>query len=406
MPQLSEDFYTYGGVPNPRKWEIHDPHRGRGNWAGRQPGLFIRENIWVRKWKAWNFGGLRIRAKGHPMDTQDYNRVFRKSGPGMQGDTFEDRGYSEYSMGMLSSKRAVRYGYFEVESRNMKTQLVNSWWFSSKVNGIWTEIDVYENSHVSHLESKWRIDMRLKVVPNAHAATEPMEIIEPDKLITAKPAWYTHWEHISKRPHTYGLLWTPKRIVWFFDGRPFVSIPNRHWHRKLFVRFDVETNMAWHGIVPNVWSLRKHPKLYHVHYFRVWSINFAPRGGPVRAVARVQFSEMEDEALIQGTTRMKKTTGVARDATETDELLASYFAGVADSTDSDWTMQTKAMLAKDKLKTPFCLARAPYGNEVYGMENKPPASLTMHQYIKALMAEPENVGLFERVKDYFMSMWE
>ena len=340
------------------------------------------------------------------MDTRDFNRIFRRTGPGMQGDTFEDHGYSEYSMGMLSSRRAVRYGYFEVESRNMKTQLVNSWWFSSKMNGWFSEIDVYENSHVSHLESKWRIDMRKKVVPNAHAATEPMDIIEPDKLITAKPRWYNHWENLQKKPHTYGLLWTKQRITFFFDGKPYVSIPNRHWHRRLFVRFDVETNMEWHGIVPNVWRLRKSPKIYDVHYFRVWSIDYAPRKGRIRPVARVDFAEMEDEALIQGVTRMAKTKDVQTDSTKADAMLAGYFAGEQPSTDSDWTADTEKVLANYTGKSANCLARHPFGKEVFGKEIRAPYHLTTHQYNKAMMAENERVGIVEQVKNYVMQMFE
>ncbi len=400
VPELSDDFFNYHGNPDPSKWIVHDPYKGRGNWAGRQPGLFIKDNVWNQRWRPWNFGGLRIQARGHPKDSAEYIRLFRKGGPSIPGDTFEGHGYEEYTMGMVSSKRAVRYGYFEVESKNMPTQLVNSWWFSNRERGIWTEIDVYENSHVSHLESQWKIDMRTKVVPNALAYVDPGKIIDPGKLVSSKPAWYNHHEHITRRPHTYGLLWTPKRITYFFDGKPYVSVPNKYWHRKLFVRFDVETNMKWHGIIPNVWRLNKNPKIYSVHYFRVWSIDYAPRRGPIRPLARVSYSDvMKDELVLEGTTRLARTSEAQRDASEADMLLANYFAGDEEGTTPEWDMKQR-ISRKQMLKEMTCLLRGPHGDEKFGEEVKPPGNLTMHQYIRALEADADHRGIFETAKDY------
>jgi len=105
-------------------------------------------------------------------------------------------------MGMVSSKKAVRYGYFEVESRIMATQLVNSFWMSSKINGRFEEIDVYENSHVNAQESQWNVDMRFYSVPNAHASRSRSADVDPGNLITAKPPWYkrgTSIGNISRR---------------------------------------------------------------------------------------------------------------------------------------------------------------------------------------------------------------
>jgi len=229
--QMSDDFTKYTGKPSRQKWVVTDPFtHNRGQWYGRQPGAFLRENVWTQLKSLRNRGGLHIQAKAYPKDSRGYERVFRRT-KARSDKTLEDQGYEEYTMGMVSSKKAVRYGYFEVESRIMATQLVNSFWMSSKINGRFEEIDVYENSHVNAQESQWNVDMRFYSVPNAHASRSRSQDVDPGNLITAKPPWYKHWEHIQKRPVTYGMLWAPNRITWFVNGLPFTSTPNKHWNQ-------------------------------------------------------------------------------------------------------------------------------------------------------------------------------
>lgn len=277
---MSDDFFKINSWrPNPKKWEVHDPAKGTGSWDGRQPGLCMRENVWVQKPGAGNFHGLRIRARSYWKGTPRYNQIFRRR-PGVGRNpwkTAEQRGYETFTTGMVSSKKAVLYGYFEVEARTMLTQLVNAWWFSSRIGNKWSEIDVFENSYVSQYESKWKMDMRRRSVPNAHFFNQPGDVTR-DKLFTLKPKEYEHWEPIAFKSHTYGLLWTPETIVWYFDGKPFVSAPNTKWHQPLFVRFDVETNFRWHGILPNVNELHKNPRMFSVHYFRVYNVNWGRDG--------------------------------------------------------------------------------------------------------------------------------
>ena len=103
---------------------------------------------------------------------------------------------------------------------------------------------------------------------------------------------------------------------------------------------------------------------------------------------------------------MSKTKGVQKDATESDMLVASYFAGEETSTDLDWTQQTANLKAADKLRNPFCLYRAPYGNEQYGKENLAPFHLSSHQYVKAYEADPVSEGVFTEVRNYLKQMFQ
>lgn len=366
----SDNFYQYAGRPNPAKWTVHDPHRGIGTWDGRQPGLCHAGNVWIMKKREFNHGGLRIQAMGHYKWTASYRKIFHVTGP-RRKTTFDKRGYNTYTTGMISSKRPVKYGYFEVEAKTMKTQLVNAFWFSSRINGKWTEIDVFENSHITSKESKWNMDMRLRSVPNAHVYNRPTARIHRKHLLSLRPPHFEHHEPLAFRAHVYGLLWTPKVITWFFDGKPFVSVPNKHWHQPMFVRFDVETNLAWHGILPNRKLLHDHPRLFSVHYFRVYSLK--KKNTQAWTPAGRQLSALDDELL--GTSgRVEAQQEVAGK----DEAAAARKAA---NSVNDVTAQSYPGLKEANTEDPTTLQRAPYAGETFGEVVPPPPGMTWAEAI-------------------------
>lgn len=398
---MSDDFFKYSSWrPDPKKWLVHDPARGTGSWDGRQPGLCLRENVWVQKPTPYNFMGLRIRARSYYKDSPRFNQIFRRK-PGVGRNPFktpEERGYQTYTTGMVSSKKAVLYGYFEVEARTMLTQLVNAWWFSSRINNKWTEIDVFENSYVNKQESKWNMDMRKRSVPNAHSFDAPGDVSR-DKLYTLKPKEYEHWEPIAYKSHTYGLLWTPERIVWFFDGKPFVSAKNTHWHQPVFVRFDVETNFRWHGILPNVWKLHNNPRMYSVHYFRVYNINWGRDGKtwtPFKWWHRYGGITIRDVLTSVrnvdpvSARRLAGSSDVAPAATKKDAMQAEKDCrGKKGQRTLPQTFEASDMNFTNR-EMPGDLQHAPYQGEQFGKPVTPPDGMTWDEVIKRYAEKTRN----------------
>lgn len=414
---ISDEFHSYSGKPNPWKWVPTDPMKRIGNWFGRQPGLFQPQNIYVEKWQMWNFGGLRILATAYPRDTEKYTQIFDRTPPGMQ-DTLESQGYEEYVTGLLSSKHAFKYGYFELRSHSMRTQLVNTWWFSGRSGNVWSEIDVYENSHVSKAESKWNVDMRPQIVPNAHAFYGPANTFDPFNMISVKPPWYTHTEPLAWKPHTHGLLWTPTKVTFFFEGKPYLTIPNKHWHNPLHMRIDVETNIRWHGIVPNVWKLNRHPELYKVMYFRAWSVGWYPEkrntNKNLNSAARMtvhdvpdlvghqRLASMYDRAVSRMATKSDgeaeeeedEDYAVRRNATKTDMRIADWQSG------KDPGVECKMVEKNDTDGELEGYEMHRLGKE-FGKKLLAPHELSWVQAIKAFMKEEAPPGLWERMVDYF-----
>lgn len=429
--QMSEEFHLQKGRINPLRWIVHDPHRGIGMWDGRQPGLCHVKNVWIKGWRPWRFGGLQIQANAWARGTDEYYNLFETKRP-RRDASFEWYGYSTYTTGMVSSKRAVKYGYFEIEAMTMRTQLVNAWWFSSRVNGIWSEIDVFENSHVTKAESKWNMEMTVRSVPNAHVYNRPTQRIDPKHLISARPKDYVHPEPIARRPIVYGLLWTPTSIIWFINGKPFVAIANQYWKQPLFVRFDVETNFAWHGILPNVQELNRSPKHFEIKYFRVWSLEYtgAPGLNKWSATARTVDStivEMDDAMLgtsgtiaghlrgvppsvryLDDDDKPNKLDGELVDADELDELRAEYYASRVRDVKTK-TYGNVNQLPWDK-HDPMTLVRVPYEGESFGEYIRAQNNMTwqdiINKYSKQMPPPKTWEGFLDRVADWFKHLFD
>jgi len=276
---LSDNFYEYTGYPKAHKWKIHDPHSCTGDWNGRQPGLFVKKNVWVQKERDGFLGGLIISANAFSPTDSKYHEYFDShvdcSRHYPHRKTFKQLRYHQYTTGMVSSVDEVLYGYFEVRAKTMQTQLVNSFWFQGTHADIVTEIDVFENMHIKANESKWHYDAQSYSSPNAIAYNRTIkdDFDAPERnLVHPKLISMKHHEPISFTPHTYGLLWTEKEIVWFFDGKRYTHIQNTHWHKPLRVRFDVETNYGLHGIIPDPDDLKDDRMQFIIQFFRHWKV--------------------------------------------------------------------------------------------------------------------------------------
>ena len=165
-----------------------------------------------------------------------------------------DKGYHTYTSAAVKSKTTVRYGYFEVKCRPMKSHGSSSFWFYDSTPELWTEIDVFEiGGGAPGFEKKYNM--------NVHVFRTPTE-----KKHWSRHAHWTAPSNLADNYHVYGLQWDKDMIKWYFDGVLVRRLDNTHWHQPLTLNFDSETMPDWFGL-PKDSDL---PSTYSIEYVRAW----------------------------------------------------------------------------------------------------------------------------------------
>jgi beta-glucanase (GH16 family) len=221
---MSDEFE--GEALDPNKWYPKNPR-----WLGRQPAFFYPGNVSVSE------GKLHLTMK-------------KEEVPQMP----RDKGYHTYTSAAVQSKTRVKYGYFEVKCKPMKSHGSSSFWFYDNTPDLWTEIDVFEiGGAAPGFEKKYNM--------NVHVFRTPTE----------KKHWAFHGEWIAPSNladdyHVYGLEWDKDKVKWYFDGVLVRWVENTHWHQALTLNFDSETMPKWFGL-PKDSDL---PSTYSIEYVRAW----------------------------------------------------------------------------------------------------------------------------------------
>jgi len=221
---MSDEFESTTLDPN--KWWPTNP-----SWRGRQPARFDPNNVKVAD------GKLHL--------------TMRKQ---ESSETWKSRGYHTYTSAAVQSKTTVRYGYFEVKAKAMKSHGSSSFWFYHSTADWWTEIDVFEiGGGAPGFERKDNM--------NVHVFRTPTE----KKHWSVSGQW-TASSNLADDYHVYGLEWGKDKLQWYFDGVLIRWVENTHWRQPLTLNFDSETMPDWFGL-PKDTDL---PSTYSVEYVRAW----------------------------------------------------------------------------------------------------------------------------------------
>jgi hypothetical protein len=221
---MSDEFE--GNKLDPNKWHPKNP-----GWLGRQPAYFYPGNVTLSD------GKLHL-----TMRKQEVPEMPR------------DKGYHTYTSAAVKSKTTVKYGYFEVRCRPMKSHGSSSFWFYDSTPEIWTEIDVFEiGGGAPGFEKKYNM--------NVHVFRTPSE----NKHWSMGEVWIAP-KGLADDYHTYALEWDKDKIKWYFDGVLVRWVENTHWHQPLTLNFDSETMPKWFGL-PKDSDL---PSTYSIEYIRSW----------------------------------------------------------------------------------------------------------------------------------------
>lgn len=225
---------------------------------------------------------MKIEARGIENGTKESEEIFgyvpsgQKNG---ESKSLKEMGYWGYTSGMVEARRAVKYGYFETRVKPLKDKIVSGFWMSADIEGgDWTELDLMESSFIEAGVQKFGTDMRKRIISNAHVFRNVSAGIGRDNMYTVRPNVYEDKGVLADQYKVYAMDWNPKRITWLVDGYPYVSIENKYWHSPLYLKFDVETNMDWHGVIPDIKTMGR--KTYNVDYIRVYSYKRRNNSGP------------------------------------------------------------------------------------------------------------------------------
>ncbi|MHC4437895.1 MAG: family 16 glycosylhydrolase [Planctomycetota bacterium] len=269
---MSDEFE--GIKLDPDKWHPRNP-----KWLGRQPAYFYPGNVTVSDGKLH----LAMRKREVP-------------------EMPRDKGYHTYTSAAVKCKTTVKYGYFEVKCKPMKSAGSSSFWFYENTPKIWTEIDVFEiGGGAPGFEKKYNM--------NVHVFRTPTE----NKHWSMHGEWFAP-TNLADDYHTYALEWDEERIQWYFDGVLIRWVENTHWHQPLTLNFDSETMPDWFGL-PKDSDL---PSTYSIEYVRAWKkdadesfVQVSPRDKryfeltdgrpyiPVGLNMIAPYGDTEDEALAR-----------------------------------------------------------------------------------------------------------
>lgn len=227
IEELTDEFD--GEELDAGKWHDHNP-----DWKGRQPGFFSRENVSVKD------GMLHLTARVEELENVP-------------------EGYHTFTTAAVKSKALVKYGYFEIRCRPMKSKASSAFWFYRHTKEEWTEIDVFELAGAGKWMDKY--DRRNRYNMNVHVFHSPTVT----EHFSNKEVWVAPF-HFTDDFHVFALEWDKDTIKWYVNGEVVRTLENTHWHQPLHMNFDSETMPDWFGL-PDPANL---PSTFSIDYIRSW----------------------------------------------------------------------------------------------------------------------------------------
>ena len=110
---------------------------------------------------------------------------------------------------------------------------------------------------------------------NAHVFRNKSAGISQEKKYSPDVGRIELNESLADSYKVYGVDWNPHTITWYVNGFPFAQIENTYWHQPLFLKFDIETNEAWQGVIPDMSEMGT--KTFSVDFVRVFKYEKKPK---------------------------------------------------------------------------------------------------------------------------------
>lgn len=201
------------------KWRL----TSSGNWIGRSPGLFLKENV------SESDGNLRIKATKLANNRTINGSLFTHGGGYVEG-------LHPMNVGL----------YLECKMKANKTFLSSTFWLNNKRgegNGCdirVTELDIQECVGTLTGTSSLALRGWDKIMhSNTHSRTTSCD----ETPIGSSPKWSSLGENAAENYHVYGAWWkSPREIICYLDGKKIHTLtPKADFNLNSYLRLVVET---------------------------------------------------------------------------------------------------------------------------------------------------------------------
>ncbi len=135
-----------------------------------------------------------------------------------------------YTTGMLTTEKSFTqtYGYFEIKTTlPAGPGLWPAFWMMSTRQGSYEEFDIMENHGRDPKTVYCSVHRRHIDPPTNVTDTIPIDTVT--------------------RPHTYGLLWTARELVWYIDDKEVTRHPNPGINDSMYLLVTIGVGGAWGG---------------------------------------------------------------------------------------------------------------------------------------------------------------
>lgn len=258
------DEFNYTGQASATKWEVSDPPNTSHLWHGRFPGHFDSDAVSV------SGGKLRIVASQKNKWLKDYDGNWK---------TFTHQG------GLVHSKQAGSYGYYEAKIKGNKTFMSTTFWLITKgcSSGRGTELDILETFGVATQNSNGVKTVGMenftkRMNCNTHGFGCPGRTNNQESG-TGAFLDATNTAKTSDAEHIYGALWlNANKVIFYLDGKKIGEVvPHTNFDMQMHLKMVVEAydwNRPKSGSDGMNASLADRTTTYD--YVRVWKLENAP----------------------------------------------------------------------------------------------------------------------------------
>lgn len=213
------------------RWETSNKR-----WIGRKPGFFRTENVVVRD------GSMRLWSREDQPPFPNYS------------------GYKDFSTGFVKTKKARKYGYFEISAKLMDSRISSAFWFANNEPTLWTELDVFEYSTSD--KKTWY------GAPFGHSFNTNMHVHRhPDGVHFSRPKIFDVGFNLSESVVKVGFNWQIDSIEWYLNDSLLRKEDNEHFHQPLHLQLDSETFPNWFSL-PEKYGNNKLPNFFEIFYVR------------------------------------------------------------------------------------------------------------------------------------------
>jgi len=257
-PAMSDEFE--GGTLDLSKWTtglMATADGKTGPWNGRQPSLFIDQNVAVGTGPSGT-GNLKITVRKDPTNSAFISAL-------------QSQGYNTYTSGIVHTKARGGDGYYEIKAKPMYSSVSSACWFQQEdqtqfPNWV-TEIDVFEiGGNATGFPARSTVPYCQWLFMTTHVFQTP----------TKGSGWSVDWHQggwwispikFADDYHIYGLERNKDRLTWYFDGVPVQTLQNIYFHQPQWLILDGETTPNWFGLPADA----DLPSTFNIEYVRSWT---------------------------------------------------------------------------------------------------------------------------------------